>query len=172
MAANAIVAGTFADMRSVKSRSVVVLHIEVPIERAADVVAMFGFPQPGAEIAVAVARLVAKPTPAAQAPAAGKPAPEPPTPARERTPWDAMTLAQQAGMLCAEAEFQRYLGVGTPDEAKRAIYDTCVIRSRRELDQDEAAAGAWRRMAKGYRDWQRDLVGQQQAESQAQAYRR
>lgn len=61
MTANAIVSGTFSDFKLVKTRSVAQLVIEIPIERAADAVAIFGIPQPGQEIAVAVARLIESP---------------------------------------------------------------------------------------------------------------
>lgn len=49
--------GCYSDFRIVKTRSVAQLIVEIPIERAAEAVALFGVPQPGQEIHVAVARL-------------------------------------------------------------------------------------------------------------------
>lgn len=103
-------------------------------------------------------------TPAAQ-PVASKPRP----PGQK---WDEMSHAQQAGILCNEAEFQRYLGVDDAEAAKRAVYDTCVILSRRELDQNEEAAARWNRMVKGYRDDRAEQTGQEQVEAQAREYGR
>lgn len=57
MTANAVLSGTYSDFKIVKTRSVFQMVIEGPIERAAEAVAMFGVPQPGQEIHVAVARL-------------------------------------------------------------------------------------------------------------------
>lgn len=61
---NAVIDGTYSDFKLVKTRSVFQMVIEGPIERAAEAIAMFGVPQPGQEIHVAVARLQASPGPA------------------------------------------------------------------------------------------------------------
>lgn len=54
----AIVRGTFSDWRPVKTRGVLQLVIEVPVEQAQRVMDTLGFPMPGEEKAVAVALLV------------------------------------------------------------------------------------------------------------------
>lgn len=172
MTANAIVAGTFADMRSVKSRSVVVLMIEVPIERANDVVAMFGFPQPGAEVPVAVARLVME-QPKVEPPKAA------PKPADERTPWDALPKVQQAAIVCNDPEFWEWLHAQCPsarkidaNEAAEYVRFRCEVLSRKELDTDEAAATRWNELHGEFKRWRSDRVGQEQAEAQAREYGR
>lgn len=53
----AAIAGSFANYRLIRSRSVLVVEIEVPVERQAEVFAALGYPLPGVEIPVAVARL-------------------------------------------------------------------------------------------------------------------
>lgn len=166
MTANAVIAGTFADLRSVKSRSVVILHIEVPIERAADVVAMFGYPQPGEEVSVAVARLV---QPVAE---------QPPAQATERRKWDELRPSQQAGIACNEPEFWEFLTEVhdnfTSDANKAAAFVRwkCGVRSRSEFDTDEAAASRWNTLHGEYLRWRADRVGQEQAEAQAREYGR
>lgn len=176
---NAIVAGSFADIRTVKSRSVVVLHIEVPIERAAEVIDKFGFPQPGNEIPVAVARLVAEPSPVpAQPEQSSKPV---------GRKWDDMTYAQQAGIACGEPEFWTFLEakthniivdpedgplgpIGEQRAGNRAAYevrDICKVKSRREFDTDEAAAERWRTLYGEYKRWR---AGQREAERQVAHY--
>lgn len=47
----------FAEYRLIKTRGVLALIVEVPVERQAEAFAALGFPQPGQEIPVAVARL-------------------------------------------------------------------------------------------------------------------
>lgn len=143
MTANAVVAGTFADLRTVKSRSVVQMVIEIPIERGASVVEMFGFPQPGEEVLVAVARLMPQPA-----------APEP-QPVKERTPWDAMKHSQQAAILCGEVGFQRWIKVETKEAAAEFVRQHCGVPSRKDLDQDDEAASRWNRLSGQYRDFQR-----------------
>jgi hypothetical protein len=169
MTANAVIAGTFADLRSVKSRSVVVLHIEVPIERAADVVAMFGYPQPGEEVSVAVARLL---------PAAADPAPATAT-SKPKRPWDDLSLAQQAGIACGDPDFWVWLdhsraaaNVFDVDSAAQEVRYRCNVKSRREFDRDEAAARRWNALHGEFKRWRADRAGQEQAEAQAAAYGR
>ena len=175
MTANAVVAGSFADIRTVKSRSVVVLMIEVPIERAAEVVEMFGFPQPGAEVPVAVARLVqpaAEPTPAAHAHAAGTPRPT-------GQKWDECLYAKQVSTACGDPEFREWLrgrcgSVATPtnNEAVTEVKRMVGIRSRKELDADPEghAVRCWNELYGEYKRWRSERIGQEQAEAQARAY--
>ena len=60
------IAGTYSDLKFIKSRSVAQVVVEVPIERAADVVALFGTPQPGGEVWVGMARLKDNPNAAGE----------------------------------------------------------------------------------------------------------
>lgn len=143
MTANAVIAGSFADLKTVKSRSVLQMIVEVPIEHGERLVAMFGFPQPGTEIAVAVARLVAE-----------TPAPEP-QPVKERTPWDAMRHSQQAAILCGDIGFQRWIKADDKEAAAEFVRQHCGVPSRKDLDQDDEAASRWNRLAGMFRDFQR-----------------
>lgn len=188
MTANAIVAGVFADLKTVRTRSIVQMVIEIPVEHAAEVIDKFGFPQPGAEVAVAVARLVDTsrsipwtPSPPADA---SRVLPEPAAPVKERTPWDAMKYAKQVSVACGDPEFrvwlartspvQNYLAELTAAEAVQDVKARILISSRKELDADPEgpAVRRWNELHGEFKRWQRDQVGQQQAEAQAQAYRR
>lgn len=53
----AIIKGTYTNLRNIKTRNVVVIEIEVPIEYASDVVAKFGFPNQATPQTLAVALL-------------------------------------------------------------------------------------------------------------------
>ena len=122
----AVISGTFADLKIVKTRSVVQMVIEVPIEQGSQIIEAFGFPQPSAEIPVAVARLDKQPVKA---------------PKR-------YSRAQMAGILCNDPHFQKWIatkGGWTEDQngAVQGIYSLCVIKSRRELDKGGFAADTW-----------------------------
>lgn len=138
MTSNAIIAGTFADLKTVKTRSVVQMIVEVPIERGEEVVKMFGFPQPGSEVSVAVARLAEQKTP---------------EPAKPRQQWDNMPRAQQAGILCGEDGFRQFIGVVDEDQAVNWIYSRFGVSSRTELDT--LAPEAWDQLVADYRFHQR-----------------
>lgn len=174
MTANAVVAGTFADLKTVKSRSVVQMVIEIPIERGASVVEMFGFPQPGEEVPVAVARLM--PT-AAEAPA--KPPAEKPKPAGQK--WDECKYAKQVSTACGDPEFREWLreragSVAVPqrDEAVAEVKRIIGIASRKELDADPEgpAVQRWNELHGEFKRQQREQIGQAEAEAQARAYAR
>src|SRR5690554_1080403 len=137
-----VLRATYADLKTVKTRSTCQLILELPIEALTDVVALLGAPVPGNEVWVAVARLRegAAPQPALEEPKRG-------------------TLAQQAGILCSEGRFQRFaietlcLDHGGEEEAKRLIYDRCQVTSRRDLDRDDAAAERFRYLRGEYDLW-------------------
>lgn len=129
----AIILGTFADFKTVKTRSVVQLIVEVPIERGKQVVEAFGFPQPGAEVPVAVTRV--KDGIVAEQPKAPKP----------KRAFADMPPSQQAGIMCNDSAFQKWADIfcQTPDAARTVILNTCEISSRKQLDDNAGARSAW-----------------------------
>ncbi|WP_318011033.1 hypothetical protein [Pseudosulfitobacter pseudonitzschiae] len=66
----------------------------------------------------------------------------------QRTPFAELPLAQQAGILCNEPQFQifagmRCIGPNTklcPSATAEYLRTVCKIKSRRELETDEGAA--------------------------------
>jgi hypothetical protein len=132
----AVIAGTFADLKTVKTRSVVQMIVEVPIESAGQVVEAFGFPQPGNEVPVAVARLT------------GTKAPE-----DKGRSWDNMPRAQQAGILCADRKFQRWLGVDNENTAALRVRTKLEVPSRSDIDA--LAPVEWDAMVSDFRIHQR-----------------
>lgn len=175
MTANAAIAGTYSDLKFIKSRKVAQVIVEIPIEQAGQFTAMFGTPNPAEEVWVGIARLLhADPSPVAtqSEEQRGKP---------DGRKWDDMTYAQQAGIACGEPEFWRFLteekcapdiSVENADEAAQSVRAWCYVGSRAELDREEAAAEHWRTLYGEYKRWRSDQVGQEQAEAQAEAYRR
>ena len=164
----AVIQGTFADLKSVKTRSVVQMVVEIPIEQAEQVIKAFGFPQPGAEIAVAVARLD---------PEKAKAAPAPPEKPKKR--FHELPLSQQAALRCQDEQFTIFLHNkftqafkdallnldsgwtefrSVPrdrykDIARKMVCELCAVVSRREFDTDDAGAALWVGLNNRYEQW-------------------
>lgn len=139
------VIGTFSDLKSVKTRSVVQLIVEVPIERASQVVAAFGFPQPGGEIPVVVARM---------GPEKAKASPDKP-----KRPFHELPLSQQAGIRCGDEGFWQFLTEIYADEiyatieAAVRVRQICGVDSRAELHQNIGAGQRWIDLNAEYEQW-------------------
>ncbi len=131
MTGPAIILGTFADLKTVKTRSVVQVVVEVPIEQGKQVVEAFGFPQPGAEIPVAVTRV----EPVAVTEKSKRPG----------RPFADMPPSQQAGMLCTDSSFMRWANPDKPthEGTRMAILNWCGISSRRQLNSEAPACRLW-----------------------------
>ena len=141
----AAIMGTFADLKTVKTRSVVQMIIEVPIEHGEQIIAAFGFPRPGAEVPVAVARL--DPEKASTSPAASD---------KPKKPFKDYKLSQQAGMRCGDDNFTRFLkdikgwhGI----ENAAAVRTDCNVLSRTEFDTSPEAAKRWKAYNAEYEQW-------------------
>ena len=131
----AAIAGSYSDFKLIKSRSVAQVIIELPIERAEAFLKAFGVPQPGAEKPVALALLNT----------------EQPKPERPRQSWSSMSRAQQAGILCNDPQFQKWLGVDTETLAVGTVRSMCGVDSRSQLDTWENAGPRWDDIVGKYR---------------------
>lgn len=144
----AAIAGTFSDLKTVKTRSVVQMIIEVPIEHGEQIIAAFGFPRPGDEVPVAVARL--DPEKAKATPVASK---------KPRRPFHELPLSQQAGIRCQDEGFRNFLSrmkfwqAATESEAAEYLYSACGVESRAFLDTNEQAGKVWQRINTAYEQW-------------------
>lgn len=147
------VAGTFAEFRQVKTRGVLQIVVEVPIERAKGVLDLLGFPQLGEEQWVAVAPLAWNP----YAPREGLPAPQVPTSdgRREMPLGDAegTKLVTAAVMKCKDdIGFQNWLmarhGPARPngwpeDDVKNELCARLGIESRRQIGTQAGPRSRW-----------------------------
>lgn len=150
MSAPVVFNGSYADFKPVKTRSVWQVVIEIPAERAAEFVKLFGVPLPGQEQPVAVALLKTKASPGelpSQAPEqstgqqrgeAGKPQSDKP-----KQHWSSMLRSKRAGIRCSDLKFQLWMSKRYP----RADCDTaelvrrfCNVKSRDDLNEDRDAA--------------------------------
>lgn len=147
------ISGTYADLKFVKTRSVAQIVVEISIEKADDFLAMFGAPQPGSEVPVALARLVA--TPKVEPPAQ-----------KERTPFNQLPLSQQCAIRCGDAQFRdymeqtfnhsdgpQYIPLRTAEDAASLFRMTFGIASRSVLDTDARLGTAWKAMEDDYQKW-------------------
>jgi len=132
----------------VKTRKVLVLSFEVPLEAQADVMAALGTPMPDAETWVAIARLRepgAEPASVPVEPASGPDMLPPPKPRK--------SLAQIAGILCSSGAFQKWCGSKSADEAAEWLRGHCNITSRSQLDTNEDAAFIFRDLKGEFDAW-------------------
>jgi hypothetical protein len=134
-----VLKATYADLKTVKTRSTCQLILELPIEALTDVVGLLGAPVPGNEVWVAVARL--RPEAVQQEPEQL----DPPRPAK--------SLAQIAGIVCSQPAFWKYINVADADAAADYVRGHCNVSSRAALDHNEDAATAFRTLNTDYKLW-------------------
>lgn len=135
-----VLRATYADLKTVKTRSTCQLILELPIEALTDVVALLGAPVPGNEVWVAVARLRE-----AAEPAAGS--------EKHKT----TSLAQIAGILCNEGAFKTFMRreKGYSQDTAEAVRLYCGVDSRADLDRNPEAAAVFRDLRGDYDAWVR-----------------
>lgn len=133
MKKNAVIQGAYADFKLVKTRGVVQMVIEVPIEQAREVVDMFGIPNPASEISVAVAALVEN----VRGP--------------EKRKFEDMKASQQAGILCHDRRFQEWCGCDDAASTARVVKAVCRVETRADLATNQEAADQWVKMVSRYR---------------------
>lgn len=138
-----VLKATYADLKTVKTRGVCQIILEMPIEGMADAFALLGAPVPGNEVWVAVARLM--------------------TDAElERgidtliaPPRKAASQAQIAGILCNEGAFQKFIGAADADAAAEYVRVHCRVSSRANIDGNADATEAFKALKGEYELWMR-----------------
>ncbi len=127
--------GTYSDLKIVKTRKVVQVIIEIPIEAANTFVEMFGMPNPAEEVWVAIAELDRRTM-------------------NESEASDATKAVQMAGMLCRNKSFgvwlrdQRKMDVdpSKPESIANALRALLGIKSRREMHNSPEIIVAFNRL--------------------------
>ena len=150
-----VIAGTYADIKTIKTRGVVQIVVEIPIERGEEVVALLGFPQPSKEVPVAIARLKAEM-------ARVDDLPPPPSAAHKhvgKRSWSEMTKAQPAGLLCSAPDFLQWLrdekGINIPGERAAAAYvrEYCGVETRADIDEGQESMLKWEQIVYDFRSY-------------------
>lgn len=77
---------------------------------------------------------------------------------KEKRSFDELPRSQQAGILCNEGRFQRYLGFapgtkGVAYSSAAHVRHVCGVKSRAELDTSPTAAGLWDDVVGHYEAW-------------------
>lgn len=134
-----VLRATYADLKTVKTRSTCQVILELPIEALTEVVALLGAPVPGNEVWVAIARLR---TPAEQPVAEIEP------PLKRGA-----TLAQIAGIICNEGAFQKFVGAANAAEAAEFVRGRCNVSSRANIDHNPDAMRAFKDLKAKYDAW-------------------
>lgn len=166
----AIISGSLVDVRNVGTHKSVKLTIHVPEELAMKVMEAFGWPTGVSPVAVAVARL--EPVSQRVQPrshAGNKPgrSAQPTVPAeqvvradKERRRFDEMAPAQQAGVLCGEQAFRKFLSeefsrlwLITHNDPAAVVREICEVNSRADIKPDNTL---WSALVLKYRLWQRE----------------
>ncbi len=138
----AVISGTLSDVRTVKTRKVVQVVIEVPMEQLKSVYDALGYDLSGASW-VALARLKEEP----------KASPEQaPKIARN---WSDMSRAQQAGIRCNEQRFWEFCKAQDVGGAAKYVRSCCGVVSRADLDTGSDAGAAWDSLESSYQTWLR-----------------
>lgn len=172
-AMNAVLEGSYAGLRLVKTRRVAVIEIELPIEALPKIVNVLGAPDPASEVPVAIAKLSADaaraPSPTAEEnrPSNSKPDGEAARPRAnpraknswERTPWHELSRTKQAAIRCSDERFSEYIAARLPNLSAdftpipEIVRSFCGVRSRAELDENQDAAARWEELDADYRRW-------------------
>ena len=139
----------YADWKLIKTRGVIQIILEVPLHEADTAYQVVGgMPNAAAERWFAVARLQE---------------PRKVTTFKSRS-WHEMSPAQQAGMLCQDDVFAKFLaerdGYSTitysPDHCAERVRTMCGVTSRKDILQGTRADGLWRAIVSDYRAWVRE----------------
>lgn len=154
------ISGEFADLKIVKTRSIVQIIIEAPIEEGESIVKLFGFPQPGNPVRLAVARLIDSSVAQLVEHRTLTAEVEGSTPSgAAKRQWDELSPTMQAGIRCATPAFWKFLReegdseVNSEAEAATYVRLICGVNTRAALATNKIAAGKWRKLDDQHIGW-------------------
>lgn len=168
----AAIQASFADWKLVKTRAVVQLIFEIPVEQsdlAYKVVG--GMPDAAKERWFAIARLQENGTGSETfraSPASSREAETVNNSGPASRSWHEMLPAQQAGLLCNAASFHkflqemcvetwnRYASFDPTSRAANSVRRLCEVSSRASIIHDTHAGMKWAELVKMYRAWMRE----------------
>lgn len=166
----AVIKATYSDWKLIKTRGVVQMIFEVPLNEADSAYQVVGgMPDAAGERWFAIARLDPEKVKGGEAnnrrsisePDKTPPAPAPDQPARAKS-WHDMSPAQQAGMLCAYPAFINFLraeynsSIISNADAAVHVRSLCGVDSRADIDKSSAAQMRWRNLVSQYRAWMKE----------------
>ncbi len=136
-----LIQGTFSDFKTVKTRKVLQVIIEVPLEKTSDVIKILGSPQPHAETPVAIARLKVDP---------GK--------QQKQQETQNFSVPQRVAITCGEGLFHKFLhekglNIPSPDHAAQHVRNVCGVTSRKDIQPGTIAFRKWDKLYGEYLAW-------------------
>lgn len=142
----AVIEASYSDFKLVRTRSAAQLILEIPIERAEEALRVFGIPQPGHEVRVAIA-LLKPPDNNVTALKADDNKKSERSKAAYAAQSDKEKAVTRAAMLCEDADFRYWLRNTHPEvchlEAAPALRELLKIKSRRDIAFDRRAFEAF-----------------------------
>jgi hypothetical protein len=145
--------GGLVGIKNVGYDASVHLTIALPQELGAAIIAAFGWPTVKNPIPVAIARI--------DEGAAQKGPKE-----REHRRFNALSPAEQAGIVCKDAEFAEFLRTTIPYKGvavfredwlpEDLVRDCCGVQSRADIKEGTEAHRQWRIILERYRRWQNE----------------
>lgn len=153
----------YSDWKLIRGRKVVQIVFEVPIEGAGQVHDVLGgMPDASKSVWCAIARLKPESEVMPDSPLSG-PNKTPPNPVADNAPGWAKKYAQEAGRLCNDPVFQKFLteqhggspAVLTADEAAGFVRNYCGIKSRSEIVPGTEGFEIWNRLTADFEFWKR-----------------
>jgi hypothetical protein len=144
----AVIMGTFSDLKFIKGRKVIQIVIECPIESGSLITKAFGTPDPSQEVWIALARLTQDAVKNSQQPDQSA---ECEPPARFHSAESGKSvggpLCRSAAILCNDIAFRRFVSVQFMDNetidavsAADFVRIHCGVDSRREIDGSPTAS--------------------------------
>jgi hypothetical protein len=165
---------SYSDWKVIKGRKVVQIVFEMPLETADQAYqALGGMPIAAHEVWCGIARLDPSkeyplpphPAEAAPRPASSSPQPLPAGENKQKRPFGTITPAEQAGILCNEQAFHKFLiekhyrvwmrcdDLTDTRRAANCVREICKVDSRADIKPDNAV---WSALVLAYRLWQRE----------------
>lgn len=144
-------AGTYSDLRFIKSRKVAQVVIEMPIEDANRFLSAFGAPDPANEVWCAIARLNNAP----ETDDTDEPE-KPPVSEGPRRQWNTLPATTRAAMLCDDTSFLVFLKVKTKEEAAAKLRSHCGVASRSAFNTDETARMKFEMVERDFKRWREE----------------
>jgi hypothetical protein len=161
---------SYSDWKLIRTRKVVQIVLEVPVEAAGQAYDVLGgMPNSGAEIWCAIARLQGRKESEAHqratddsrsTPARHDRSPASVSPGPMRAKFSDKLYAQQAGILCNDPKFIRFLcerfdytKIEAGEPAAVVIRDYCDVQSRSEIRPGTDAGTRWELLLSAYRVW-------------------
>ena len=144
-----IIKARYANWRTVRTRKLLVLEFELPLEDQNDVIKYLGAPLPDRDIQCAIAVLNGE---------AGNsheletpPLNSPVSPTKQK--FEDLPLTKQAVLLCKREAFQRYIQVENELAAVEWLRDHCTVSTRSDIQEGTRAGEELKELYGRFQDW-------------------